>query len=100
MPLGIFTVYAPGETLPTRMIELALAQDGRVGGTHYDRLRNEIDTVSGTIDRSTMVLRWKIGEKGGVFETPLDALTEAEASITVHLPDGAVTQWRLVKRGS
>ncbi|HIQ20122.1 MAG TPA: hypothetical protein EYH34_02635 [Planctomycetes bacterium] len=100
LPVGIFTLYAPGETLATRMMELALLKDGRIGGTHYDRLRNQVDPITGSIDRSSMVLRWSVGEQGGVFEAPLDDLIKPEAGITVRLPDGAVTEWRLVRRDS
>ncbi|RMF93771.1 MAG: hypothetical protein D6741_13295, partial [Planctomycetota bacterium] len=66
MTLGVFTVYAPGETLPTRMIELALSKEGRVGGTFFDRMLDQAVPVTGDVDRGTMTLRWKIGENGGV----------------------------------
>ncbi|RMF94674.1 MAG: hypothetical protein D6741_12350, partial [Planctomycetota bacterium] len=73
-------------------------KEGRVGGTFFDRMLDQAVPVTGDVDRDTMTLRWKIGENGGVFESSIDAIAQPEASVTVHLPDGAAVQWRLVKR--
>jgi hypothetical protein len=97
MPLGVYKLLAPGETGATRMIELAVARDGSVGGSHYDRIRNQVDPIQGRADRATMLLRWTVGQGQAVFEATFDGLTQPEGQVLVQLPDGQTTRWRLVR---
>lgn len=97
MLLGVYKLLAPGETDATRMIELAVARDGSVGGSHYDRIRNQVDPIQGRADRGTMLLRWTVGQGQTVFEATFDGLTQPEGQILVQLPDGQTARWRLVR---
>lgn len=98
MPIGIFAIMPEGQANATRMIQLAVARDGSLRGSHYDVLSEEVAEVRGTVDKEQLEATWRIGQAQTIaFTAPLDALTGPDGMVTVHLPNGGTTAWRTVR---
>lgn len=98
LPLGVFALRSADSVQATRMIQLAISHDGQLRGSHYDLLSDEVESVEGSVDKTTAQAQWRIGARGKVvFQTPLVELTKPEGTILAQFPDGTVGAWKLVQ---
>jgi hypothetical protein len=86
MPLGTFSLAtSANEKNPSRVIQLALAKQGLISGTIFNRSSGNTYTVQGRVDPNTQRVAFTIGNQmDTVFETGLFNLTQNEAPLLVH----------------
>lgn len=99
LPLGTFAVSAGEQDVePTRLLQLAVNQDGILSGTLFNTHTEQATTVQGQVDRETQRVAIRIGESDQVvLETGLYNLTLEEAPALVHLAPGQTETWLLVR---
>jgi len=94
MDLGVFTLKPMDQANATRMLQLAVAKDGTLRGSHYDLLSEETDPIQGSVDKEQLEATWTIGNSHSVsFNAPLDELTKPVGNVMIHLPDGKTVPW-------
>ncbi|HID75777.1 MAG TPA: hypothetical protein EYP56_07245 [Planctomycetaceae bacterium] len=97
MPVGVFAVRPQGSPPASRLVQLAIAPDGTIRGTHYDLLTGAIQSVSGQVDRGQLMAVWAADPQHLVrFEAPLAALTQPHARWTARHRSGS-SPWELVR---
>ncbi|MBN2477631.1 MAG: hypothetical protein JXB62_23690 [Pirellulales bacterium] len=100
MTIGVFALKPTGQTEATRVVHLAVARNGTLGGTHYDLVSDSVQDVRGSVDKANLRMAWTVGEKGPVvFETPLEELSKPAARVTAHFPNGKNGPWQMVPVG-
>ncbi|MBN1908293.1 MAG: hypothetical protein JW818_01015 [Pirellulales bacterium] len=98
MPVGVFALAGNGQPSTDRLLQLALAQDGTVGGAYYDALTNQDLPVQGSVDPKTGRVAWTVGKnRQTVMETDLNNLSKAETPVLVHFGDNNTQKWLLVR---
>jgi hypothetical protein len=99
LPLGTFAVSAgERDVAPTRVIQLAVSQDGIISGTLYNSTTDQADTVQGQVDKETQRVAFRVGESEDVVvESGLYNLTQKEAPALVHFGPDRVENWLLVR---
>lgn len=99
LPLGTFAVStSEKETEPTRIVQLAVNQQGIVSGTVYNTATDQAQTISGQIDKETQRVAMRIGESDNVvIETGLYNLTKDEVPVMVHFGADKGDYWLLVR---
>ena len=101
LPVGVFALAGNGQTSGDRVLQLALAQDGTVGGTYYDSLTDQDLPVKGSVDRATGRVAWTIGTNDQtVMETQLDNLAKDQTPVQVHLGKNNTQNWLMVRLGN
>ncbi len=86
MPLGTFGLStSPDDTELTRILQLAVNQEGIVSGTLYNTKTDRTYTVQGRVDKQTQrVALMLVDRTDVVLETGLYNLTQDEAPALVH----------------
>ncbi len=86
MPLGTFALStSEDDTELTRLLQLAVSQDGLISGTLYNTKTDQTLTVQGRVDKATQkVAMTCVNREDIVIETGLYNLTQAEAPIIIH----------------
>jgi hypothetical protein len=99
MPLGTFAVSSDQEdTEPTRVLQLAVSQEGIISGTLFNSKTDQADSIQGQVDKETQRVAFRIGESEDVVvETGLYNLTLEEAPVLVHFGTERVENWLLVR---
>lgn len=95
MPLGSFELKLDGQTVATRLIQLAVDRQGILRGTYYDIAADSTKHITGSVDKATLRASWTIGERGlAVYEMSLDALSSPEGQLTVRYANGQTATWQ------
>ncbi|GAB4234020.1 MAG: hypothetical protein Tsb0021_13240 [Chlamydiales bacterium] len=101
MPLGVFALTKEDKstTSPTIFLQLALSPKGLISGTYYDSSTNQTLEIEGLVAQETQRAAWKVVEKGKVpiMETGIYNLTQSEAPIRIHFPDGSTQDALLIR---
>ncbi|PNY33539.1 mu-protocadherin- cell-suface protein [Rhodopirellula baltica] len=86
MPLGTFAFATSSDDLdPSRVVQLAINQDGIVSGTLFNKDTDQVQAIQGRVDKDTQRVALRVGESNSVVvETGLYNLTQDEASVLVH----------------
>jgi hypothetical protein len=97
-PLGVFALVKGDEHVSNDVFQLALDGDGVVRGNYYNAVADQVTPVSGSLDKKTQRVAWRIGDKRDtVYETGLYNLTLAESSILAHFGTDRTEQYTLVR---
>ncbi|MDF1841147.1 MAG: hypothetical protein P1U77_06895 [Rubripirellula sp.] len=99
MPLGTFAVSSDvDDKEPTRVIQLAVSQEGIISGTLYNSETEQADSIQGQVDKETQRVAFRIGESEQVVvETGLYNLTLEQAPVLVHFGSERTEDWLLVR---
>ncbi len=98
LPLGVFGLAPDGTAEPEVVVQLAAAKSGVVAGTYYHAGKGITLPISGSIDKATQRVAWRVGgERGVLMETGLGDLTKDEASVLIHFPEGVSESWAMTR---
>ena len=97
-PLGIFALVKGDEQVSNDIFQLALDADGVVRGNYYNAVADQVTPVSGSLDKKSQRVAWRIGDsKDVVYETGLYNLTLEESGVLVHFGTDRTEQYTLVR---
>ena len=97
MQIGVFALTPKAQTEPTRMVQLFVDPNGAVRGSHLDLLSNDVQEVSGSVDKQALRVAWSIAKGPVVFQSPLGDLTQPSALVTAFFPSGNSSSWKLAQ---
>ncbi len=99
LPLGIFAVVEGDATTSDDVFQLAVDQAGVIRGNYHNTLSNQMETISGAVDKKTQRAAWTIGgDKAPVYESGIANLTKDETTMLVHTADGQSRQLALIRQ--
>jgi hypothetical protein len=87
MPLGVFAVTRDGAAESEVLVQLAVTQDGVIGGTAYNPANKLSYPVEGIVEKETQRAVWSYTNDRGqriLQETSIFNLTQPEATGLVH----------------
>jgi hypothetical protein len=87
LPLGVFAVTREGQAEADLMVQLAVTQEGIIGGTVHDQASNLTFQVEGTVEKDTQRAVWSYTNDRSqriLMETSVFNLTQPEATGLVH----------------
>jgi hypothetical protein len=98
MSLGVFALVEEEQQEPTMFVQLAVSQDGVIGGTYQNTDTDSAEPIQGVVDKASQRAVWTIGDnKDTVLETGIYNLTEDETAVLVHFGPEQTQQWLLVR---
>lgn len=101
MPLGVFAISKPSETIvaPNRYVQLAINKSGIISGTYYNSTTDQSFEVVGSVDPNTQLASWRVVDdpNSPIIETGIYNLTQSEAPVHVHLADGRTLDMLLTR---
>jgi hypothetical protein len=83
LPLGVFAVTRDGRSEPDVLVQLAVTQEGVIGGTAFDQQTSATYPVEGTVEKQSQRAVWSYTDERGrrvVMETSIFNLTQPEAT--------------------
>lgn len=97
-PLGVWALAQENQGDAIMFFQLSVNRDGVISGAFVNVVSGEEQPISGKVDRQTQRAAWHIGDqKEKVFEAGMSNLTKDQASCLVHLGDGEMQNWLLVR---
>ena len=87
LPLGVFAVTPDGQAEAEVLVQLAVTQEGVIGGTAFDQQTGAAYPVEGTVEKETQRAVWAYTNDRNerlVMETSIFNLTQPEASGLAH----------------
>jgi hypothetical protein len=87
MPLGVFAIAPDGAAQADVLVQLAVTQDGVLGGTAFDQKSDAAYPVEGAVEKETQRAVWSFTndrDQRIVMETSIFNLTQPEATGLVH----------------
>jgi hypothetical protein len=98
IPLGVFALVEGDATSSDDVFQLAINPDGIIRGNYHNVGSDELDNLSGSVDKKTQRAAWTIsGDKAPVYEAGIANLTREATPILIHLGDGQTRQMTLVR---
>jgi hypothetical protein len=83
LPLGVFAVTRDGQSEPDALVQLAVTQDGVIGGTSFEQRTGATYPVEGTVEKQSQRAIWSYTDARSrrvVMETSIFNLTQPEAT--------------------
>jgi hypothetical protein len=97
-PLGVFSLVHAGQKNSTTIFQLAINKEGLLKGNCYNLLTEQLDNVSGAVDKSNWRAAWTAGKsKNVVYDSSLANLLTAQSAILVHLNTEQTDQCNFVR---
>jgi hypothetical protein len=97
-PLGVFAIVQGEEKESNQVFQLAVNKAGLIRGNYYDALGDNVQPVTGKVDRKTQRAAWTIGKrKDTVYEAGIANLTRKQTTMLVHFGKKRTQQWTLVR---
>jgi hypothetical protein len=100
MPLGVFAVSRDGVPDKNVVVQLAVTQDGIIGGTVFNETTGASFAVEGTVDKETQRAVWTYTDATNariVMETSVYNLTQPEATGLIHYGPDDIQVVQLVR---
>lgn len=98
LPLGVFAVCEGEATSSDDVFQLAVNPDGVIRGNYHNLRNDQVETISGSVDKSTQRAAWTIGsDQAPVYEAGIANLTKDATPMLVHDGDGQTSQLTLVR---
>ena len=96
--LGVWALAQEKQGDAVMFFQLSVNRDGVISGAYTNVMSGEKLPISGKVDRQTQRAAWHIGDqKKKVFEAGMANLTQDQASCLVHLGNGEMQNWLLVR---
>jgi hypothetical protein len=97
-PLGVWALVQEEKGDAVMFFQLSVNREGIITGAYTNVISGEELPIAGRVDRETQRAAWHIGkEKEKVFEAGMNNLTQDQASCLVHLGNGEMQNWLLVR---
>jgi hypothetical protein len=97
-PLGVWALVQEDKGDAFMFFQLSVNKSGVISGAYTNVISGEKLPIAGQVDRKTQRAAWHIGdEKEKVFEAGMTNLTQEQASCLVHLGNGQMQNWLLVR---
>lgn len=98
MPLGVFAVVEGNATSSDDVFQLAVNPQGIIRGNYHNLRTDQVDTISGSVDKKTQRTAWTIGnDQAPVYEAGIANLTKDVTPMLVQNADGQSHQMSLVR---
>ncbi len=98
LPLGVFAVCEGDATNSDDVFQLAVNPDGVIRGNYHNLRNDQVETISGSVDKSTQRAAWTIGsDQSPVYEAGIANLTKDATPMLVHTGEGQTQQVTLVR---
>lgn len=101
LPLGVYALKTSENSgADTKMyLQLALGKDGTLAGSYFNSSTNQVNPVSGIVDKASQRAVWQMSDVDGapIFDTGLYNLTKDNTTVNVTFSDGSVQTWFMVK---
>ncbi|WP_168566217.1 hypothetical protein [Crateriforma spongiae] len=98
LPLGVFALVEANDSTSDNIFEIAVSQKGIIRGNYHNRRTDEIEPLSGAVDKETQRAAWTIGgDQTPIYESGIANLTKDETPLLVHLGEGQTRQVALVR---
>jgi hypothetical protein len=100
LPLGVFVVARDGVVDNNLLVQLAVTEDGVIGGTATNQTTGVSFDIEGTVDKQSQRAVWTyIDEKNSpiVMETSIYNLTQPESTAMVHYGPDDIQVVQLVR---
>ncbi|MBL9125671.1 MAG: hypothetical protein JNG90_18675 [Planctomycetaceae bacterium] len=98
MPLGVFAMVQGDATSSDDIFQLAVDEKGTIRGNYHNVKSDDVEPVSGSVDRETQRVAWTIGsDQFPIYETGISNLTKSQTPVLVHLDGGETNQVSLVR---
>jgi hypothetical protein len=97
-PFGVFALTQEDKGDAIMFFQLAMNKDGLISGAFTNVLVDDVETVTGSIDKRTQRAAWHVGDKTNtVFEAGVANLTQDVAPVLIHFDTRATQTWLLVR---
>lgn len=97
-PFGVYSLVQGGQSSSTTLFQLCSNKKGQIKGNYYNCLTNEIQPISGSVDKKIMRACWTVGkDKDVVYDTGVANLLREQSPILVHFSRDKTQQWTLVR---
>jgi hypothetical protein len=97
-PMGVFALVQKGQTSSTTMFEIAVDKKGKIRGNCYDQLTNQIQPISGSVNKKDTRAAWTVVSNANVvYDTGIANLLAEQAPILVHFGKDRTEQYTLVR---
>lgn len=100
LPLGVFALVPEGGQQSDLLVQLAVTNDGVLGGTVLNEATGQSYPVEGMVDRQTQQAAWTYVDEQNqrvTMETGIYNLTRPEATTLVHFGPERMEVWQLVR---
>lgn len=98
LPLGVFALVEDGQTTSNDVFQLTVNPQGLIRGNYHNTANNQVEQLSGSVDRETQRAAWTIGgDKAPVYEAGISNLTRDATPILIHIGDGQTRQMTLIR---
>jgi hypothetical protein len=98
LPLGVFAVVQGNATSSDNIFQLAVNPQGVIRGNYHNTRTNQVEPISGSVDKSTQRAAWSIGsDKTPVYDAGIANLTKDATPILVHTGGGQSHQVTLIR---
>jgi hypothetical protein len=97
-PFGVFSLVQPAQKFSTILFELAVNKQGQLRGNCYNLLTDQLDTVTGAVDKSNSRVAFTVGKNHNVvYDSGLGNLLSAQSPILVHFDKDRREQLNLIR---
>ncbi|HET6408537.1 MAG TPA: hypothetical protein VFG14_11700 [Chthoniobacteraceae bacterium] len=97
-PLGVWALAQEEQGDAVMFFQLSVNQEGIISGGYSNVMSGEELPIAGQVDRKTQRAAWHIGDKKEkVFEAGMTNLTQEQASCMVHMGNGEMQNWLLIR---
>jgi hypothetical protein len=98
LPLGVFAIVEGDQTSSNDTFQLAVNPQGIIRGNYHNLQSNDVESLSGSVDKSTQRAAWTIGtDQFPVYEAGIANLTKDATPLLVHTGDGQSRQLTLIR---
>jgi hypothetical protein len=98
LPLGVFAVVEGDATSSDDIFQLAVNPQGIIRGNYNNVRTNQVETISGSVDKKTQRTAWTIGDdQSPTYEAGLTNLTKDITPMLVITADGQSHQMSLIR---
>ncbi len=98
LPLGIFAVVDGNGQGSDHIFQLAVNPQGIIRGNYHDRQKNQVEKISGSVNKATQRTAWTIGsDQTPVYDAGIANLTKDSTTILVHTGGGQSHQVTLAR---
>lgn len=98
MPLGVFAIVEGDQTSSNDTFQLAVNAQGLIRGNYHNLQNDDLESLAGSVDKSTQRAAWKIGmDEYPIYEAGIANLTKDATPLLVHTADGQLRQLSLIR---
>jgi hypothetical protein len=100
LPLGVFAMTPEGTDRSDLVLQLAVTDDGVLGGTLFNQATGESFAVEGVVEKATQRAVWSYADAAGkriVMETGIYNFTKPDTTALVHFSPDDMQIWQMVR---